>query len=95
MSKYEAPLRLSISLPPDREYNEGSTRRYKEQGRIMAVRYHKNELELISKVATILGISFSALVRHCAVKYSQEILKHREQWIKEQINATKESDPSG
>lgn len=85
MSKYETPLSISIPLPEDITYMRGEHRRYKEEGRALAIRLNNKEAEITEQAAKILGVRVSHLMRHCAVKYAEKLVKHRSDWTKEQV----------
>lgn len=96
MSKYETPLRLNIPLPDDISYIRGEGKRYgKEHGKMLSVRFNMEELKLVDAATEILGVKLAHLVRHCVVKYSEALIKHRTEWIKEKLNVPTKPNPSG
>lgn len=95
--KYETPLELRIPLPEDFTRNSGTEKRNNVKGgaRITSIRFSNAEITKIEAAAKVLDVPFTSLIRHCAVKYAEGLLKHRNNWIKEQVNAGKEPHASG
>lgn len=79
---YQSPLELRISLPKDRTITTGT--RSTGTGTTMFVRISAPDLETVREACRILGLPHvGTLVRHCAVKYAEEVIKHRNKWLKD------------